>query len=824
MRPTNNGKNREIGHKFIMIWTISIFVLLIAETAVIYFHIRKLVAAGIEKGLENGWIVSSGAAREGMLIPVLEGGGYVIFGAATVFLALALLILFLFNARVVRPYRQLMENRVEKRQIALKKATESLARETEEARRIEKELSEWREYFEGLFQNSTDAVLLADRAGKITKASKSSEETFGCLAGEMPGMSIFDLCGEKRDFEDLLALAGKEPVKHHEITMRKSDGTVFPSEISLTVFKDADSQITGSMAAVRDTSDVMSTIVELGSALAKLKSEIEERKKVDIELAKAKDYLENVFENSADVIIVVDKYSRIVNWNKMATEFFGYSFGELKGKSTFELYSDKEELEELLSVLREHDTVKRYEITMTKKDGTVCPIEASISMLRDENKKLIGSVGVIRDLSEIKKAMNETANANEKLKAEITERMRVEEELKKARDHLENVIESSADAIGIVDQDGRFFKWNRAAAKTFGYTFEEARQLPLRALYAESADYTRMRNILRKHGAISRYEIAMMTKDERELPIEMSIARLTDQKGKAIGSVCAARDLSDLKKALMETEKARYAAEEANQKILQSLKYAKTIQRSLLPNTEYVNRFLPDSFFLWRPRDLVGGDFYHVEVFDEGFFIAVFDCTGHGVPGAFMTMIASSGLRRIIGTEGCRDPAEILNRLNYTIKTTLQQDTAGRVLSDDGLDAAICFVKRDDSDRFILQYAGAQIPLYYVKNGEVKTIRGDKRSIGYKRSKLNYRFANHTVEADRETTFYMASDGFIQQLGGPRERSFGSTGFVNLLGACSKKPMAEQSEILIRAYDEYRGDYERLDDVTIIGFRLVNFS
>jgi len=224
---------------------------------------------------------------------------------------------------------------------------------------------------------------------------------------------------------------------------------------------------------------------------------------------------------------------------------------------------------------------------------------------------------------------------------------------------------------------------------------------------------------------------------------------------------------------------------------------------------------------------------FSLQIFYEcgrGIAIAVIDCTGHGVPGAFMTMIASSGLRRIIRDEGCHDPAEILKRLNFIVKTTLRQDTADSP-SDDGLDAAICFITGQKTEAVCtdifpgashpasqLIFAGARLPLFYILNGELKVIKGDRQSVGYKRSDINYEFANHVIPIKKGTAFYMATDGFADQLGGERYRRFGSRRFKNLLKKNARFPLKKQRDMLIQAFEEYKGKNERQDDVTVVGF------
>ncbi len=268
-----------------------------------------------------------------------------------------------------------------------------------------------------------------------------------------------------------------------------------------------------------------------------------------------------------------------------------------------------------------------------------------------------------------------------------------------------------------------------------------------------------------------------------------------------------------LAQAEAELQKSKQAAEEASKKIISSIRYAKTIQYSQLPKPENIKACIPDSFFIWMPRDIVGGDFIFTYPFEDSFIIAVIDCTGHGVPGAFITMIASFALKKTVEDEDCRDPARILKRINYLVKTTLQQDVK-LALSDDGLDAAICYA---DSD--CLTFAGAKRPMIYIHNGEVNLIKGDKISLGYRRSDLGFNFTNHRVSIEKGMTFYLYTDGFADQIGGERGRPFGTRRFKEVLGKIAHLPFKEQQDILLQTFTEYKGEDERLDDVTVVGFR-----
>ncbi len=256
--------------------------------------------------------------------------------------------------------------------------------------------------------------------------------------------------------------------------------------------------------------------------------------------------------------------------------------------------------------------------------------------------------------------------------------------------------------------------------------------------------------------------------------------------------------------------------EQSNKKIMDSISYSERIQNSLLPNVNAIHQFLPQSFFLWMPRDVVGGDIYYAESFETGFTIAVIDCTGHGIPGALMTMIAASSLRRIIVDEGCLNPAEILKLLNSNVKKLLRQD-GETTKSDDGLDASICYVNTLENK---MTYAGAKLPLTYLHNGNFVTIKGDRQSIGYKKSDLDFEFRNHEIDIQDGMVFYLYTDGIVDQLGGDKRIPLGNRKFIDLLSKSWNGSFKEQQAAISDGIQSYKGDNDRQDDITVVGFSL----
>ena len=254
--------------------------------------------------------------------------------------------------------------------------------------------------------------------------------------------------------------------------------------------------------------------------------------------------------------------------------------------------------------------------------------------------------------------------------------------------------------------------------------------------------------------------------------------------------------------------------EAANGRVVESIHYARTIQQAILPSTASIASHLPDHFVIWNPKDVIGGDIFWFDGRDRGFLFAVIDCTGHGVPGAIMTMISCTTLNRVVHEVGCTDPAKILGQLNRLVRNTLSRDPA-QPLSDDGFDIGVCYV---DASRTSLTYAGARISLFYTRNGSVHEVRGDRHSLGYMSSNPNYEFTNHRIEIDSSLCFYMTTDGIQDQVGGVTYVPFGRSRFTDFLATHHSKPFSEQRELLLQAFREYKGDGVQRDDVTVVGF------
>jgi sigma-B regulation protein RsbU (phosphoserine phosphatase) len=254
----------------------------------------------------------------------------------------------------------------------------------------------------------------------------------------------------------------------------------------------------------------------------------------------------------------------------------------------------------------------------------------------------------------------------------------------------------------------------------------------------------------------------------------------------------------------------------ANQHLTDSINYAQLIQQTVMPQKQNISTVFKESFVFLKPRDIVSGDFFWILASPERIIIAAVDCTGHGVPGAFVSMLSYQLMHEIIVMRGFWEPDLILYELDKRIKSVFNQ---GKSEICEGMDVAICSL---DVPNRILEFAGAKNPLIYVYNHDLHHIKGDRLSIGgFKCSpREESRFTKQVIPIKDSTTFYMYSDGFPDQLGGDQGRRFTQRRFRELLRDISQFPIEAQEKALEQALTDWMGnEYDQIDDILVIGFK-----
>ena len=247
-----------------------------------------------------------------------------------------------------------------------------------------------------------------------------------------------------------------------------------------------------------------------------------------------------------------------------------------------------------------------------------------------------------------------------------------------------------------------------------------------------------------------------------------------------------------------------------NKEITDSINYARRIQQAILPPESKINNHLKNNFILYLPKDIVAGDFYWLEAKEDRVLFAAADCTGHGVPGAMVSVVCNNALNRSVREYNLTDPGKILDK---TREIVIQEFEKSDEEVKDGMDIAICSLIGDK-----LEYAGAHNPLWIIRNGEVLETKANKQPIGKFDKQLPY--TTHTFELEKGDSIYIFSDGYVDQFGGVKGKKFKSKAFRELLISIQEKTMEEQRILIDEAFETWKGNLEQIDDVCVIGVRI----
>ena len=278
---------------------------------------------------------------------------------------------------------------------------------------------------------------------------------------------------------------------------------------------------------------------------------------------------------------------------------------------------------------------------------------------------------------------------------------------------------------------------------------------------------------------------------------------------------------------ITDMENSKKEVELINKNTRESIEYASLIQGSIVSQEEDIKPFFKDSFVYWEPKDIVGGDIWLFNTLrhEDECLLMVIDCTGHGVPGAFVTMIVKSIEREIVASlkkhpEFDISPALIMSRFNKTMKIMLKQETPNSQ-SNAGFDGGIIYYNKRTQ---VLKFCGAYTPLFYVDNcNELNIIKGDRYSVGYKKCDIDYEYTEKILKVEEGMKFYCTTDGFLDQNGGEKNFPFGKTRFKKVIHSSCTLTMEKQKEVFIEEIEKYRAcveDNERNDDITVIGFEI----
>lgn len=431
------------------------------------------------------------------------------------------------------------------------------------------------------------------------------------------------------------------------------------------------------------------------------------------------------------------------------------------------------------------------EYRFRRKDGSYCWVSDEQRVVRDEKGDPVEVIGSWSD---------------------ITARKQVEEAAAAARERLSTLLETVPAVIYSFKARDDFAPTfiSENIKRVFGYPPDE---------YLENADFWRHRVYPTDLNAVEA-EQGKLFKTGRHMTeyrfrksdgsycwVSDEQSLIKDADGHPVEVVGSWSDVTARKIAEQE-------AQEAGQLILQSLRYASRIQSAILPAREELVSVTADHFLIWEPRDIVGGDFFWFQPTNDGYFIIVGDCTGHGVPGAFMTLIAWGMLDRSLTAAQGNKPSLVLAGLHRGVQSLLGQDRESGE-TDDGLEAGVCLINPSKRE---MTFAGARFSLWKPGAEGVIEIKGDRNGLGYRRFPREAAFTDLRMPLDGGDAFYLTTDGLIDQIGGSDRRSFGKRRFRELLEHNQGAPMQEQSVFLRQKFNEFQGKEKRRDDITVLGF------
>ena len=274
------------------------------------------------------------------------------------------------------------------------------------------------------------------------------------------------------------------------------------------------------------------------------------------------------------------------------------------------------------------------------------------------------------------------------------------------------------------------------------------------------------------------------------------------------------KHLSEMKSAYSEIEIQRSELQLRNKDLTDSLNYARRIQAALLPSEHHIRRIFPDYFIYYRPKHIVSGDFYWFSERDDKYFIAAADCTGHGVPGALMSMIGLELIHKIINDMKVDDSDQVLLTMNRELESAFFKEESGKPIIKDGIEMSICII---DKKTRVMEFSGAFLPVYIVRDDKLIEIKGDKKNVVQSFAMVSFNRSTFTLQDG--DLLYLFSDGYADQFGGPENKKFMYRRLRHILLTISKYPLPDQQRILDETIDSWMEGHDQIDDMMILGVR-----
>ncbi|MBI5219602.1 MAG: tetratricopeptide repeat protein [Bacteroidia bacterium] len=601
----------------------------------------------------------------------------------------------------------------------------------------------------------------------------------------------------------------------------------------------------GEVSALYNIGNMYKEQKQFNKALENYNKSIELAKKISYQDALGKNYrsMSSVYYELKDFQKAYDHFKFYVDAKFVEDEDEQLSEVQTKMESDLEIQKLRTKLskQEFVSKLKDEKARKDIELRdmeLQKKDAEVKKQRILIfSFVAGFVIIAFFLIMIFRQYKQIKKANKLLARQNEEI-------MQQKEEIEAQRDQLElqnieleklSIVARETDnAVMIMDGKGKFEWVNAGFVRLFGINLEQlisekGDNFLDTSASPDAKDF--FQSCLEDKITVA-YDTFTFDAKGQKIWTQTTLTPIVGAEGEIIKLVAIDSNITQIKiaeeeikqqneeiKAQSELLKEAYKQlEKKNVQIMDSINYAKRIQEAILPRFSLIKQYLPESFVLFKPKDVVSGDFYWFSHQDEKIFIAAVDCTGHGVPGAFMSMIGNTLMNEIVNKKRIFKPSEILLELNKGISFSLTQGKEGEDTQDDGMDISVCCIEKNKKEA-TLALAGHSA--YVVKNGTIETIEGDIYSIGGMFSdNANVQYTDHTIKIDGDLSIYMNSDGYQDQFGGADNKKFMASRVSKMLLENRALDMEDQRKLLDATIEEWKGPRKQLDDILVIGIRL----
>jgi PAS domain S-box-containing protein len=532
----------------------------------------------------------------------------------------------------------------------------------------------------------------------------------------------------------------------------------------------------------QNAEEMQATQEELQRSNQRLEEQVEE-------VNRTQRRMQLLLENASEVITIYEENGTIRYISPSVETIFGYGQRELQGSTDVDkIHPDhREAYQRLFEQLREKPDEKvtlQYEYL--SKDGTYIWIE-STGTNNMSNPAIHGYI------------LNSL---------DITERRKAEQE-QRMRSKMQALSENSPDLITRLEHEAISYInpviEQFTGKKPSEYLNRKVREADLNKAILDQW-LTIVEQVSKSNATVST-EMDFPTNDGQRI-MQVNAIPEYDEAQNLESVLVVSHDITERK--LIEIE-----IQNKNKKINDSINYAKRIQNAILPNTRLINKALPDSFILYKPRDVVSGDFpWFVQMKDE-LFIAAVDCTGHGVPGALLSLIGYFLLNDIVRSRKITEAGKILDLLDEGVTQTLRQDQDDSATKD-GMDIALCRINTQTRE---VEYAGAHRPLYFMKGGVLDEIKGNKFPIGGGIFKNQTNFTTTRLQLAVGDSIYFSSDGFPDQFGGPEVRKFGPKKTREIIERVHTLSMREAAQMFDTEWENWKGEHKQTDDVLLIGIK-----